>query len=107
MLHHEGHEVIRVPIGTTQQMKMSCATFKATMENPPMAAFANRAGRRTPKFLPLIAIFIREHEVQRNDYPKPFLSLVIFVVKSFMIDGGCYDEHQTLQSARLALPSAL
>ena len=28
-------KVIHVPIGTTQQMKMSCATFKATTENPP------------------------------------------------------------------------
>ncbi|HET9917418.1 MAG TPA: hypothetical protein VFQ89_09945 [Candidatus Binatia bacterium] len=37
-------KVIHVPIGTTQQMKMSCATFKATTENPPMAPFAKGGG---------------------------------------------------------------
>jgi hypothetical protein len=37
-------KVIHVPIGTTQQMKMSCATFKAKTENPPMAPFAKGGG---------------------------------------------------------------
>jgi hypothetical protein len=41
-LHYR--KVIHVPIGTTQQMKMSCATFKATTENPPMAPFAKGGG---------------------------------------------------------------
>src|SRR5512143_1871931 len=31
-------------VGTTQQLKMSCATFKATTENPPMAPFAKGGG---------------------------------------------------------------
>jgi hypothetical protein len=39
-----GRKVIHVPIGTTQQMKMSCATFKAKTENPPMAPFAKGGG---------------------------------------------------------------
>jgi hypothetical protein len=37
-------KVIHVPIGTTQQMKMSCATFKAMTENPPLAPFAKGGG---------------------------------------------------------------
>jgi hypothetical protein len=55
MLHHEGHEVIHVPIGTTQQMKMSCATFKATVENPSMAPFAKGGGPKDRGILPLSA----------------------------------------------------
>jgi hypothetical protein len=37
-------KVIHVPIGTTQQMKMSCATFKAKTENPSIAPFAKGGG---------------------------------------------------------------
>ena len=53
-------KVTHVPIGTTQQMKMSCATFKVTTENPQWPP-SNGAGRRTGGFLPRIGIFIRAH----------------------------------------------
>jgi hypothetical protein len=43
-------QVTHAPVGTTEQMKMSCATFKATMENPPMAPLPKGAGRRTGGF---------------------------------------------------------
>ena len=43
-LPEAGLRVRKSPVGTTQQMKMSCATFKATTENPPMAPFAKGGG---------------------------------------------------------------
>ena len=37
-------KVTHVPVGTTQQMKISGATFKTTTENPPLAPFAKGGG---------------------------------------------------------------
>jgi hypothetical protein len=53
-------KVTHVPVGTTQQMKMSRATFKATMENPSMAPFPKGGGPKDRGILPLIVILIRE-----------------------------------------------
>ena len=64
---HVSRKVTHVPVGTTQQMKMSCAAFKATTENPLMAPFAKGGGPKDRGFLPLIGIFIRDAKTRSSE----------------------------------------